>query len=52
MNRVENAAAEGSVTAKRTLEAYTRVNHVSQSSRVKGSGNRPPLNDNVKGDTL
>lgn len=42
MNRVELSALNGSVTAKRTVELFSRVNHVSMVSSVKGTGNRPP----------
>lgn len=49
MNRVELAALNGSKTAQNTLKAYKPVNHASLSSRVRGTGNRPPTNNNIKG---
>jgi hypothetical protein len=52
LNRVELAAAEGSITAQNTLKAFKPVIHASLSSRVAGTGNRPPGNKNVRGDTL
>ena len=48
LNRVELAAAEGSKTAQNTLKSYKPVQHASLSSRVAGTGNRPPLNKTWK----
>ena len=42
MNRVELAALNGSVIAKRTLELSKFKQKVSMVSSVRGSGNRPP----------
>jgi hypothetical protein len=52
LNRIELLAAEGSKTALKTLEVYKPVQLASLSSKVPGTGNRPPNNKNIKGDTL
>ena len=48
LNRNELAAAEGSKTALKTLEVYKPVQLASLSSKVPGSGNRPPTNKTWK----
>ena len=48
LNRIELLAAEGSKTAIKTLETYKPVQLTSLSSRVPGSGNRPPLSKTWK----
>lgn len=48
LNRVELAALSGSETAQNTLKAFKPVQLVSLSSKVAGSGNRPPTNKTWK----